>query len=91
MGNKLTQTFCIGNAAGNRIGGKYPRGGIRPKDRFDAELASEHGWEFDDGIALLPSVLASEFGGAPEDYDLSKNPTVIGLLTLVRSKSSEHR
>lgn len=68
-----------------------PRGVIRPGDRFDAELAPERGWEFDDGIALLPSVLASEFGGTAEEYDLSKNPTVIELFTLAVRKSGEHR
>ena len=67
-----------------------PRGFIRPKDRFDAELAPEKGWEFDDGIALLPMVLASEFGGTAEEYDLSKNPTVIELFSVTVRKSSEH-
>jgi hypothetical protein len=68
-----------------------PRGFLRPADRFDAELAPERGWEFDDGIALLPWVLASEFGGTAEEYDLSKTPTVIGLLTLVVRNSRQHR
>jgi hypothetical protein len=33
-----------------------PAGRLRPSDRFDAELAPEEGWEFDDGLGRLTAV-----------------------------------
>ena len=57
-----------------------PRGRLRPGDRFAVELAPERGWEYDDGVALLPEILQREFGGEASDYDLVQHPTLGDLL-----------
>ena len=69
---------------------EVPMGLIRPEDRFDSELRPERGWEYGDEIAWLPSILASKFGGRPEQYDLSKNSTVAQLFReVVRDSDQE--
>jgi len=60
-----------------------PKGKLRPDDRFAVELAPERGWEFDDRLNLLPLVLARDFGGGAEEYDLALNPSLRVLLTAV--------
>jgi hypothetical protein len=64
---------------------------LRPSDRFDTDLAPAKGWEFDDGVALLPLALQRRFGGCPADYDLTKNATLSGLLDAVDRVVSGHR
>jgi hypothetical protein len=61
-----------------------PRALIRPTDRFDLELAPEVGWEFDDGVALIPEIVAQRFGGKPLEYDLKEYPTVRDLLCRIQ-------
>jgi len=51
--------------------------------RFDCELAPEKGWEFDDGMYLLPEAIQRRFGGDITDYSLSKNPTLGKLFSSV--------
>jgi hypothetical protein len=60
-----------------------PQGKLRPTDRFDLELAPTKGWEFDDGLNLLPEVLQEKFGGDCEDFDLQCSPTVGEMLSVV--------
>ncbi|REJ69994.1 MAG: hypothetical protein DWQ31_01890 [Planctomycetota bacterium] len=57
-----------------------PRGRLRRGDRFAVELAPKRGWEYDDGVALLPEILQREFGGEASDYDLVLHPTLGDLL-----------
>jgi len=61
-----------------------PKGKLRPDDRFAVELAPVRGWEFDDGLNLLPLVLQRDFGGSIEDYDLGSDATVKTLLAAVQ-------
>ena len=56
---------------------------LRAVDRFDAELAPERGWEYDDGLGLLPLDLSKEFGVSADIFDLAKNPTVNDLLCTI--------
>ena len=60
-----------------------PMGLLRPTDRFKDELAPERGWEFDDGISLLPLTLSKHFGGDPSDYDLTRHKTIEELIRVV--------
>ena len=66
---------------------EVPKEYLRPGDRFDRELAAERGWEFDDGLNLLPRVLHRRFGGAFEGYALAASPTLADLLEVVRRAS----
>lgn len=62
---------------------EVPKGLLRPDDRFSRELATERGWEFDDELSFLPSILASKCGGTEEDYDLLANDTLTQLFRAV--------
>jgi hypothetical protein len=67
-----------------------PRDKLRPTDGFDRELAPAKGWEFDDGLLLLPSAMQRAFGGTVDEYDLGKNPTIADLVaTVSRVKTRE--
>jgi hypothetical protein len=56
---------------------------LRPSDRFSNELAPEKGWEFDDGLKLLPLALSKRFGGRPEEYDLIRHGSLGSLFRTV--------
>jgi len=60
-----------------------PQGKLRPSDRFERELAPVRGWEYDDGLNLLPEMLQEKFGGECRDFDLKRNPTLGELLSAV--------
>jgi len=60
-----------------------PVGKLRPTDRFDTGLAPPRGWEFDDGLGLLPDALQETFGVDAENFDLGQNPTIGDLLSAV--------
>jgi hypothetical protein len=62
---------------------EVPIGYLRPTDRFSQELAPEKGWEFDDGLGLLPLNLSKRFGGDPVDYDLTLHQTIADLMNAV--------
>ena len=64
-----------------------PKQYLRPEDRFDTQLAPVRGWEFDDGLILLPEVLQRRFGGDLEAYDLTTSSTLADLLRVVESAS----
>jgi len=67
---------------------EIPREYLRPEDRFDGNLAPERGWEFDDGLILLPEVLYRRFGGTVEDYDLNISPTLAELACVVKDRGT---
>jgi hypothetical protein len=56
---------------------------LQPDDRFAVELAPTPGWEFDDGIWLLPESMHRIFGGDISVYSLETNPTVAELMRTV--------
>jgi hypothetical protein len=62
---------------------EMPRGLLRPTDRFSVELAPERGWEFDDGLSLLPTVLTHRFGGDDGHYNIEQFRTISELLKQV--------
>jgi len=66
-----------------------PVGKLRPQDRFDRELAPERGWEFDDGLEVLPDELFARFGGTAADYDFRRYPSLAELLVSIRSLSGK--
>lgn len=53
---------------------------LRPDDRFDIELAPIPWLSFDDGIYLLPDVLARRFDVLPEQVSLADAQNLRGLL-----------
>ena len=61
-----------------------PKGLLRPNDTFEGDLWPEKGWEFDDGLNLLPDAVRRRFGGSRDDYDLASNPTIDALLRAVQ-------
>ena len=60
-----------------------PLGKLRPSDRFAVELSPVRGWEFDDGLLLLPLRIQRVFGGNATDYATERTITVGGVIEAV--------
>jgi hypothetical protein len=65
---------------------EIPKELLRPTDRFDVDLAAVRGWEFDDGLSLLPEVLSRRFGGPVEAYDLAEKRTLGELASNIKPR-----
>jgi len=63
-----------------------PLGKLRPRDRFEVELAPLRGWEFDDGLLLLPECMKRIFGGDVDAYNLQQNATIACLMQTVSQR-----
>jgi len=63
-----------------------PRGKLRPDDRFDRELAPVPGWEYDDGLSILPDKLQQRFGGSVSDYNVKNLSTLRDMLQRIREQ-----
>lgn len=65
------------------IATELPKEKLAPQDRFAVELSPEKGWEFDDGLHLLPTLLHERFGGAATTYELNADTTIASLIAAI--------
>jgi hypothetical protein len=75
----------LGEISG-QLGVAVPR--LRPTDRFDKELAPQRGWEFDDPLGALTSIVRRELAANGLDPDLVANIDTVDDYVRIRCASA---